>query len=206
MPIAKRPPLSLRHEESPRVPLPRLIIILASHNKTLEHLPPKRRQPLDIRDHVLIPIVRIDDGVQLELDAVLAAPLGDAEQPDHVAAVVAAPDLLVRRGVERVARHGQDVQPLAVVAQPLFADLAAVADDAGALEVEVFLAVAEQGGEEVRVEEGFAAGDVELAHAGVFEQSQAAFGFVDGEDVGGGFGVEAEAACVVAFPGWEVVY
>lgn len=59
--------------------------------------------------------------------------------------------------------------------------------------------------EVLRVEERLAAGEVDFAHAGGFEETEAALGVGEGEDVGGFGGVEAEAAGVVAFSGEVVV-
>lgn len=76
---------------------------------------------------------------ELEHDAVLAAPLRDAEDLRHVVsvrlAVLPAPNRLVRFPDERVARDSEDVQVPPVLAEELLLDLAPVTDDADALEV-----------------------------------------------------------------------
>ena len=51
------------------------------------------------------------------------------------------------------------------------------------------------------MEEGFAAGEVYFFHAGLFEEEHGFLGVLEGGDVGGFGGVEAEAAFVVALAG-----
>lgn len=148
-----------------------LVLVLTLDDQALEHLPPERRQLCDLCRHVLVPVVDVDDGVELEHDAVPPAPSSNAEHLRHVAAVtlavLPAPDQLVCLLDERVAGYGQDIQVSAVLAEPPLADLAPVADDAHALEVQVVFAVPQELAKELWVQEGLAAGDVELAHAGI---------------------------------------
>ena len=111
---------------------------------------------------------------------------------------LAAPDLDVRGLVEGVARHGHDVHVPSVLLQPLGRHLAAVGDNGYGFEFEGLFAVLSQLAEEAGVHEGFAAGEVYFFHARTLEEGHCALGCGEWGDVGGGSGVEAEAAAVVA--------
>ena len=153
--------------------------------------------------HVLGVGEAADDGVELEADAVAAAPGRDAGELAHGIAAAAA-DGGVGGFVEGVARHGEDVDVLAVLLEEGLRHPAAVRDDRDGLQVQRFFAVGEHVPEEGAVQERLAAGEVELLHAGLGEEGKAAFGVFFGHAVGGGGGVEAEAARLVALAG-EVV-
>ena len=98
-------------------------------------------------------------------------------------------DLDVGGLVKGVAGDGHDVKVLSIFLEPALGDFAAVGDDGDGFEVQDFFAVLGEFAEEVGFEEGFAAGEVDFFHAGVFEEGEAFFGVGEGFDVGGLCGV-----------------
>lgn len=105
----------------------------------------------------------------------------------------AAADLDIGGLVKGVAGDGHDVDVGAVFGQPGGGDLAAVGDDGNGLERQCGFAVLSQAAEESGVQKGLAAGEVDFAHAGFFEEEHGALGVVEGLDVGCLGRVEAEA-------------
>lgn len=72
---------------------------------------------------------------------------------------------------------------MGIVCHPFLGDLAAIGYDADALEMQLFLAVAQNIGEELGIQERFSAYDVELAHACIFKEFQALLCSFGGFDV-----------------------
>lgn len=99
--------------------------VLAVNEQHLKDLPSERRQGLDVFVHVLFVVVTTNNGVQFELNFVLAAPLGDFVHLFHVLAV-ASPNLYIGWFIKAIARDGEDVQVLAPFLEPALFDLAAV--------------------------------------------------------------------------------
>lgn len=100
MPIAERAPLLLAHKKFPCNALPICTVVLACHDEASEDLPSKQGEFLDLGGHVLVPVVDVDNGVELELHAILVAPLRDLEEAIYVLAVFAAAGRGVGGGVE----------------------------------------------------------------------------------------------------------
>jgi len=163
----------------------------------LETLPSERLQLLDGCHHILLPIELADDGVELELDLELSAPVADAKQLLNILSS-SATDKLVCLLVEAVTGHSHDIHKLAVLIQPLHGNFGAVRDDRDALQREHFLAILTQPSEFLRIEEWFTASKVDLAHTCFLQKSQAALHLLFGGHVRRFLGVEAEFASLVA--------
>ena len=102
--------------------------------------------------------------------------------------------------VRNVIPDAENVQVLSVLAEPALGDATAVGDDGG-VDAELLLAELDQVPEELGLEEGLPAGEVDLAHAPLLAQhAEAPARLALGEAVRGLGGVEAEAAGVVALP------
>ena len=165
----------VRNLPIPHVPQHPLGIVLPAHHEHLEDLPAERLQPRDHIGHVLGVVQATDDSIELELDIIHAAPVTDVEEPLHIIAI-APPDANVGLLVERVARHGQHVDIAAMLTQELLSDLGAVCDDGGGFEMELLLAVAQHGRQELGLQERLTACNVELLHAGLAEEVETAVG------------------------------
>jgi hypothetical protein len=55
--------------------------------------------------HIFIPVVHIDDSVELESPAILLTLVSNSEQSNHMASIAAAPDLLGGYWDEGIAWH-----------------------------------------------------------------------------------------------------
>jgi hypothetical protein len=90
--------------------------------------------------------------------------------------------LIVDVGIEAVTRNRHDIEVLTILVEPLPSDLGAVVDNCARLQLELHLAVTEDLSDELWLEEGLAARNVELLHAGVCEEAKAMLGSLDGKD------------------------
>ena len=191
MPLAEEAELLVRDLKLSRVAERLVTAVFFVDDEHLEALPALGADGADGVVHVLLPVVPIDDGVDLEHDAVLVAELREVSEFLQVLAGAAA-DLDVGGFVEGVAGDGHDVDVLAVLGEPGGGDFAAVGDDGNGFELQGGFAVSGQLAEELGVHEGLAAGEVDFAHAGFFEEEHGALGVVEGLDVGGLCCVETE--------------
>lgn len=85
----------------------------------------------------------VDDGIQLEFDAVFSAPVGDSEESSDIPSIVTPPDLFVCLRVERVARYCENVELLVILLHPSLGDFAAIAHDADAFNRELLFSIAQ---------------------------------------------------------------
>lgn len=209
--LTERLPLLGRDEQVSSIPLAlvqgrvsRAGVILILDEENLETLPAEGLQFLDSRHHVLLPIELADDGVELELDIELSAPVANAEQLLDVFASSTA-DELVGLLVEAITGYSHDIYELTILAQPSLGNLSAVRDDGNALRSKHFLAVLTKETEFLRIEERLTTSKVDLTHACFLQEPQAALHLLFSGHMRRLLGVEAEFASLVAFAGEVIV-
>lgn len=154
--------------------------------------------------HIFHVVQLVDDGIKLELDVVLLTPPCDLIQ---LLDIVPRPSsyINVRGFVKGVAADSKDVERLAVLAEEVFAEKTAVGDDGNGLEAQFLLAEVHHLAQKFGVEEGLAASEVDLLHAGLGQQAKTLFGTDRVLDVRGSGGMEAKSTCLVAAAGEVVV-
>jgi len=146
--------------------------ILVLQNERLEDLPTIRSQRYHVLAHVFLPIEAAHDGIHLELDGVLGAPVTHPEDSHRVLVVGVAPTTNGSVGGrnKRVGRQPQHVHTSTVVAHPLFRDERAVADKAHR-QAELATDLSELT-EQVGLHKGFPTRKFDLLAAGLPQQLQ----------------------------------
>jgi hypothetical protein len=172
----------------------------------LEDFPSERRGEGYERSHVLLPIQRAYDSVDFEFDVVFSAPEGNLKQLLNIFAGFASSDLDICITIEGVARDSKDMDKRGVLAQELLGNFRAIRDDAHALQLQVLFSVAEKLTQKGLIEERLTTGEIELLHPCFFQEPQPLLRGIQVQDVGACLGVEAEAACVVAFSGEVIIH
>ena len=177
VPIAEGSEFFVRDLKLPRIAERRVATVFLVDDEHLKAFPAFGADGADSAVHVFLPIVPIDDRVDLEHDSVLLTELRELSEFLQMLARAAA-NLDVGGFVEGVTGDGHDVDVLAVLREPGGGDFAAVGDDGDGFELEGRFAVLCQLAQELGVHEGLAAGEVDFAHAGFFEEEHGALGVV----------------------------
>ena len=181
-----------RDGEFGRVAKPFRRIVLAVDNEDLETLPASWGQGRDVLIHVLHPVQMAHDRVQLELDVVLVAPASDSVQLLDVAAS-ASSDLPICLFVEGIAGNRQDVDVPTMSLEKLLGDFAAIAHDGNRFDPDLF-AVIDKGTQQFRIQERFAASEVDLARSRLLQQRDPSLCFVARHNMRGSRRVKTESA------------
>jgi hypothetical protein len=145
----------------------------------LETFPTKRLQLGDMFVHVFSVVKTTDDGVDLELDAVLFAPVTDLVKLLDVLAFSTA-NLDVGSFDEGVAGHSQDVNVRAMPLKEAIPHETTIGGYRHRLQLKVLFAEVNQLAQERRIQERFTASEVDLAHSGSFEHIQPFLRILDG--------------------------
>ena len=170
----------------------------------MEALPAKWIELLDRCCHVLLPVERANDGVELEFDPEVAAPVTNQKELLDVLACPT-PDLDVGGLIKAVAADAQDVNIDTVLLQPSLGNLGTVGDDRDRFEAQIDFAVLTQHGELFRIKERLTPSKVDLLHASALEKLQPTLHVVLRRYMACLFRVKTEATDLVAFASEVVV-
>lgn len=177
VPVTEELELLVRDLEVPSIAERLVATVFFIDDEHLEALPAFGAEGLDGGVHVFLPVVPVDDGVDFEHDSILLTEHCEVFEFLQMLGR-AATDLDVGGFVKGVAGDRHDVDVFAVFGEPGGGDFAAVRDDRNGFELECGFAVSCQLAKESGVHEGLAAGEVDFAHAGFFEEEHGALGVV----------------------------